>query len=513
MTTAPETLRALAIYALVLPLALIMGYLLATPTDFSTLGMVGVVALLLSAPLLLKWHYPLLMLSWNTTAIIFFLPGAPNIWMVMAFGSLLIALLQRSLLRGMRFIHAPLVVMPLVFLAIVVFGTAYLTGGIGLRIFGSASVGGKAYFVTMGALAGFFAMLAFRIPVHRAGFYFGLFFLGSLGNALGSLLPYVTPSFYYIFLLFPVDSLNIQEAPGEESISRFFGLALAAMGGAYFLLGRYGFANLVKRGRLVQFLLLFLALVVTLMSGFRTFFILLGLTGALVFYLEGMFRTKYGVLLLGGFLVAACLVIPLANKLPMPMQRALSVLPVNVDLEAKIAGQLSTEWRVKMWKAVLPEVPRYLWLGKGFAVGGIQMELAMELGRRGMMSPEDISVLTGAYHNGPLTVLIPFGIWGAIAWVWFLIASLRALYLNYRAGDPALQTINRFLFAYFLARSLLFFTVFGEFRYDFPIFVGIIGFSLALNGGVCKIVKPAKVVKPVTLPLRARPQPAAHISE
>ena len=57
------------------------------------------------------------------------------------------------------------------------------------------------------------------------------------------------------------------------------------------------------------------------------------------------------------------------------------------------------------------------------------------------------------------------------------------------------------------------FTVFGEFRYDFPIFLGIVGFSLALNGGVCKIVQAPKVVKPVTLPLRARLQPAAHVSE
>jgi len=117
------------------------------------------------------------------------------------------------------------------------------------------------------------------------------------------------------------------------------------------------------------------------------------------------------------------------------------------------------------------------------------------------------SIVAGNYHNGPLTVLIPFGIWGALGWLCLLAASLRALYYNYLYGDEVLRKTNTLLLAVFAAKTIIFFVVFGDFRVEMPLFLGIIGFSLALNGG---IRKPVRVRAPM-VPIRVRAQPPAEL--
>jgi hypothetical protein len=173
-----------------------------------------------------------------------------------------------------------------------------------------------------------------------------------------------------------------------------------------------------------------------------------------------------------------------------------------VDPVAKLEAERSSEWRLEMWRLLLPEIPRYFWLGKGLEVSVTELEVSTDLSTRGGGVTES-SIVAGNYHNGPLTVLIPFGIWGALGWLWFLAASFRALYYNRRYGDEMLRKINTLLLALFAAKTALFFVVFGDFRVEFQLFVGIIGFSLALNGG---IRKPVRVRAPL-VPIRVRTQP------
>src|SRR5437899_3764300 len=179
--------------------------------------------------------------------------------------------------------------------------------------------------------------------------------------------------------------------------------------------------------------------------------------------------------------------VPMVNKLPLSIQRAISILPLNVDPIARFEAEASTEWRVRMWELLVPEVPKHFWLGKGLAVSSAELELAPALAGRSHMASQEAAILTGTYHNGPLTVLIPFGIWGAIGWCWFLVAAIRALYLNHRYGPESLQRINTFLLAFLVAKTIAFLTIYGDFRSEFVSFVGIAGFSVALNGGICRM--------------------------
>ena len=118
------------------------------------------------------------------------------------------------------------------------------------------------------------------------------------------------------------------------------------------------------------------------------------------------------------------------------------------------------------------------------------------------MTSQDIAILAGDYHSGPLSIIIPFGIWGVIGFLWFLVASVRALYFNYRNGDESLKKINTFLLAYFIARVLNYFFIFGGFYGDLAIFCGIIGLSLSLNGG---LRQPARV--PAVIPKETPVEP------
>ena len=111
-------------------------------------------------------------------------------------------------------------------------------------------------------------------------------------------------------------------------------------------------------------------------------------------------------------------------------------------------------------------------------------------------------MVAGDYHSGPLSVMIPFGIFGAITFVWFLIAAGRALHLNFRYSEPELHKVNALLLSLFLARVVLFFFIFGGLYSDLAHFAGLVGFSVALNGGIRKPVRTSSVYKPI--PLRVR---------
>jgi hypothetical protein len=83
-------------------------------------------------------------------------------------------------------------------------------------------------------------------------------------------------------------------------------------------------------------------------------------------------------------------------------------------------------------------------------------------------------------------VLIPLGIWGVIGLLWFMIAAGKALFDNFRYGDPALRTYNAFLLAGFFTHAFLFFFLTGSLYSDMIFFAGYVGFSVSLNGGICR---------------------------
>src|SRR5690349_9788317 len=126
------------IMAICLPLAVVIGYFLADPSDLGTIGLLLGIVGLIAVPILMKWHHPLLILSWNAFITPTFIRGQLPLWVLMTLASILIVVLNRAVDPDKRLISVPPLTKSLAFFAGVVVLTAILTGGIGFRVFGSA---------------------------------------------------------------------------------------------------------------------------------------------------------------------------------------------------------------------------------------------------------------------------------------------------------------------------------------------------------------------------------------
>ncbi len=480
-------LRSLAVFGACAVIAVILGVMMTNPLTFESLGFVAVVLLVLFIPLLLRWHHPLMILSWNMPVMMFFLKGDPNLFLVMIVLSLTISIAEGAL-GQQKFIHVPQITWPLLFLILVVLVTAKLTGGFGLKAFGSEVYGGKKYIFLVVAIVGYFAIASRYIPPEKARLYVTLYFAGGLVCFIEDFAQLAHGPLRYIYLLVP-PSFYYDINGFELGTTRLAGTCAAAMATINILVARYGLRGIFLSGKLWRPVVFFISFVLIFFGGFRSGIIVTSAMIFLQFILEGLHRTKLMPYLIMFAVACAVLVIPLGSKLPFTFQRSLAFLPPSViDLtpDARLAAQDSWDWRVKMWTALMPQIPRHLLLGKGYAITPEDFESmgADASFQNGADASQQGLALAGDYHNGPLSVILPFGIWGAFVFSWFLAGSLWVMYRNYRYGDPELKTLNTFLFATYVITSIEFFG--GTLATNMNSFTGILGLSVCINRGVCR---------------------------
>lgn len=474
--------RAVLVSVLVVPLALVVGYLMTNPLSRSAILGVGLLLGLVCFPMVLRWHHAALVCLWHATVVVFFLPGQPALWAVLAAVSLGVAVVSRTLRAESTFVRVPALTVPLLLLALIVVTTIALRG-IGGRAFGSELWGAKRYMGVLGAILGYFALTASTIPRARAGLYASLFFLSAVTAIMSDLAYALGPSFYFLFLLFPTDVASAQVTT-QDTLNRLMGVTWLAQACYWFMLLRYGIRGVTDVHRPWRPALFIGLILLSFFGGFRSSLILLGLLFMTQFWFEGLLRTKLLPLVLVAGLLLGSVLAGYAERLPLSVQRTLSFLPIQVHPVARHDAQGSLDWRLQMWRVVLAEVPQYLWLGKGYTFSGTDFMLMQESVRRGMFTSYEDTLVSGNYHNGLLTLIIPFGLPGTLAFAAFLVASWRVLHANYRHGRPDLKRINTFLIAYFTARLVFYLGFYGQFDLDLMIFTGVVGLSISLNGGV-----------------------------
>lgn len=464
-----------------LPLAVLLGYVIAQPLESGTLAVIILIFSVLVTPLLMKWYHPVLILSWNACVTPFFLPGQFNLWVLVAIIALFFAMLNRSVNPEKKLIHVPEITMPLLFLTGVVLVTALLTGGIGIRSLGGERYGGSRYVYIFAAVAGYFALTSRRVSPARATRYVAIFFLPGLTALISNLAYALGPSFYFLYYMFPATNATEQAVADysiEPTLWRMGGLMSATMAIYGYMLARYGLRAQLSPSKPFRLLLFIATAVACVATGYRAALITFVLIIGVLFYLEGMHRTRWLAVFIGTFVAGALIVLPFAYKLPLSAQRTLSFLPANIDSLAKDSANASTQWRLEMWREVLPEIPKYLLKGRGYLINPDDLDASFG----NSLDPLSIFKASGDYHNGPLSVLIPLGIFGMIAFIWFLGASIKVLVRYRRLGDPQLHAINTFLLTLFIVKTAMFFLVFGGFYGELFEFTGIIGLAVCLNG-------------------------------
>jgi hypothetical protein len=498
MNNISGALRSLIIFGACVVLAIWLGFMLTSPLTYSQMAIYGILAFILFFPVLIRWHFPLMLFCWNFAAVVFVLPGRPTVGLVMIGLSLGISVLQRMISPKHSFIRVPQITIPCLCIIAVVAFTAKMSG-FGLRVFEGGSYGGGKYIYLVGGILGYFALSALRTPPGRRNLYLGLFFLGAVSSAIGDMLSILPHSFYFIYWFFDFYGVQHQGISGHEQITRLNGTIIASMAIFSFMVARYSLRGIFFSGKPLRWIVLVLTMACGLLGGYRYLAMTFALVLAFQFYLEGLHRTKLlAIFLSAGFGVALAL-IPLLSHLPLGVQRTLSFLPYKINIEAKLDAQTTLDWRLNMWNALLPQIPEYLLLGKGYNINPLDYEFVMgpDAAIHSGFAQNDPLALAESYHNGPISILIPFGIWGVIGFLWFVIAALRVLYLNYRYADPALKTINSFLLALFAAHAIMFLFIGGDFSTEMSPFCGVLGLSVSFNGGVRR---PVRATRPVSAP-------------
>ncbi len=480
------------IYGLCVPLAVVVGYMLASGTDSSNMAVVVFVLCVICIPALMRWHHPLLFFGCNALICPYFLPGRPMLWMLFAVITFFFAVLDRSVGRELDFFRAKWVSISLLFLAAVVVLTAWAHGGIGFRMLGSSTFGGKKYFSLITGMMLYFGMTAYPVKRERAGLYVALYFLSAL-TALATLLAAAGGrEFYFLVEFFPIEGA-VNEAmssgpvfSGNVQVTRLNDLSWVAGGVFCYMLARFGVRGVLDMTKPWRLLLFTAVLAAGAMSGYRSIMIIFGLSFILMFWLEGLHRTRYMLCLLLGGVLLAVVALPNLRHLPPAIQRSLAFLPLNIDPEVQMNADGTSEWRLEMWREILPQVPRHLFNGAGYALNSDEFYMVGREVASGQVGSYESASTSGDYHNGPLSVVMPFGLAGVLGFCWFLWSGIAVLRRNFRYGDPGLRNLNTFLLAYFIVRVIGFFFVFGSLHSDMMVFAGLIGLSICLNGGVCQ---------------------------
>src|SRR6185369_5740905 len=200
----------------------------------------------------------------------------------------------------------------------------------------------------------------------KAHLYTAIFFLGSTTSFIGDLYPITPGPLHAIFLFFP--PAGYAKDVVELGVTRLGGIASAANMVYLAMICRYGLRRIFLGGKLWRPAVLVSMIFVTLYGGFRSTILMEVMVFVIVFFSEGLHRTKLLPLFffIGAFMFA--LALPLAHRLPYTFQRALAFLPLNLDTAAVMDANNSTEWRFQMWSALLPQIPSHLLIGKGYAI-------------------------------------------------------------------------------------------------------------------------------------------------
>jgi len=509
--------KSLFIFVFCVPLAIVLGVMLSTPLDRNTLIVIGTAFLLLLSPLLLTSHHSLLICSWNAFVIVYFLPGQPFLWMLLTAVSCFFTLLIRTLNRGkMESLGVRSVTAPLLLLALITYITCRFSGGIGSQALGSEVYGGKRYFYLWGAIAGYFVLSSVPVPSEKRQLLAGLFFLSSVTAGLSNLAFVLGHNFYFLFALFPVEWAMLQ-AMTEQQLgiaTRIGGLGPSSLALVYFILVRYGIRGTFNLRYPWRFPMFIVAMVLGMFSGYRATLVLALLMCVMQFILEGLHKTKYLAILLVGIVFIATTTLPFANRFPLAIQRCLTLLPLDLDRSAVEEARGSTQWRLEMWRQVIPDIPEYLLRGKGFAIDPKDLYFSQQNISLRATAPYEGALVAGDYHNGPLTLIIPFGIWGVMAFGWFCAASIRLLWRNFRYGEESIRNINTALFAAFLAKLAYFLFIFGAFYMDLAAFTGLVGLSVSMNRGMANPGRAMARVSPVSEPQpEPEPEPEPSVPE
>jgi len=332
--------------------------------------------------------------------------------------------------------------------------------GWGLSILGSEKWGGMQYLVLVGGMGLYIfsggIILTERQLRRTLAWMFALIFVPAGVFILIKLVPQLG----WMATIFSVkDEATLQAS--DTALRRWQALEFPAIWAGVLALLCYEHR---KRVSLPMIIAAAGAFIMMGLSGHRTVIISIGLTFLVYLILQWHCIPTRSRMQLA---VLAILLVPLlyavADRLPLSYQRAASVLPgIHVSAEAEHDAEGTTDWRVEMWKELLPEIPRYLLIGKGL---GFTLDEAYSawISTSDLQMRHKFFMATHQYHNGPLWLILDLGLAGFLLGIGLMIMLVKH-YGALRRRLPAAGWLGEtytVLYALLVAQTIFFFTVIG----------------------------------------------------
>ena len=266
-----------------------------------------------------------------------------------------------------------------------------------------------------------------------------------------------------------IGTLIAEQSAVGEVLSRYTSAGVAAQTMIIAFLARVPTNKLFNTRSVGSILVLICIVILSFFSGFRLMTMMVLFIVFLAALLQRSLTLPRVITGCAMGAVAVGILYAMAARLPMNIQRSLSWLP-GIDISGSVAADAAgtVEWRLELWQEALHAIPEYFWLGKGFSYDG---ELFVKM-LRGMGSADSIqwALVTGAYHNGYLSLLLVTGIFGLILGMALLVGvSIRQLQLNRRAWNhPTLHRCHQAFHASQLCWVIVYLTVYGDVSAVFP---------------------------------------------
>ncbi len=307
----------------------------------------------------------------------------------------------------------------------------YVRNPVGVNIFGGDTVGGKGYALFAIAAFGTLLLSGLRVPASELKWILRLSIIGGLLNTVISVLGNYVPAIGYI----TGASVSNSAESGYDSDVVDAGAAtrvgsLLGLGNNLSLWISSYISPLRACVRPMWAILVLVAIIASLMSGFRNGIMTLGLTFLLgIAYRVGFSGVAISLLgLIGG--VALLAVINTLHPLPPNIQRSLTFLPGTWEKRYQLDAEGSSEWRFEIWREVLT-TERWIknkWLGDG--LGFSAAELAGQMNQRegaragvsGFDTHRENVLSNGDYHSGPVSTIRVIGYVGLF---FYLIIQIR----------------------------------------------------------------------------------------
>ena len=345
--------------------------------------------------------------------------------------------------------------------------------GFGLRILGSAQMGGRYYFQQIACAI--FPWLFVLRPLNEKTLI-RLLTLQCLLTTTFLITDFVlalaSERLYIIFQFFELsgDAANFEIRAMRFGIRRFQSLYTVGVGLFCVLLIYFNLRDFLTRKGALLLPVLATVMGVALLSGHRYLVVITTGVAITCAVAQRFFTLRQVTLSLLPIAMGLFVIYAFSERLPLAAQRTVSFLPgIRVDSTAYADAANTVDLRRILARIGIQMIPTYFWAGRGFSVQAQEFS--------GQWDPTGVTghLAQGRFYNGFIGLMINTGVFGAASMLLFmlggtLIAFRIIRYLRQYGCEDNFSRLCSVLAGLWLANSLAFLFLHGDSEYAMKTF-------------------------------------------